>query len=244
MRKAEPDVRDEALGAVLDRATERIDAMPGNRLPEVLRRGSQRRTARFTAVVAAVAVFAGAVGWAGLSLPVEEVEIPANVSESRTTITFHDEQRGYTVTYPDDWVVARENLTPWLSSPSEILSLGTFPLRVSRDPEDGLRIWDAPVAPAALADMTAADAFVSLQEDPGGFDRVDEPRPESFGPRGCQDSILGCGPRDVPFQGWWIPFEDEGRGFYLSVVIGDDVTAELRQAAWDVADSLSFEPRS
>jgi hypothetical protein len=157
----------------------------------------------------------------------------------------HDEKVNYVVTYPAGWIVADENLTPWLSSPGEILSLGTFPLRVSEDPEDGLRIWDAPVAPAALADMTSDDALVSLQEASlAGFGDRDR-RPETFGPRGCDASILGCAPRedpfDVPFDAWWIPFKDAGRAFYLFVAIGDDVTPELRDQAWAVADSLSFE---
>jgi hypothetical protein len=166
--------------------------------------------------------------------------------------TLHDEERGYEVTYPVGWIVADENLTPWLSSPGEILSLGTFPLRVSEDPEDGLRIWDAPVAPAALADMEAGDALLSIQEtsnvDPDFF----EPRPATFGPLGCEDAIYGCRPsedpdlpdaaRNVPFRAWWIPFRDEGRSFYLFVAIGNEATPERRDEAWAVADSLAFGP--
>jgi hypothetical protein len=152
------------------------------------------------------------------------------------------------VTYPRTWVVADENLTPWLSSPWEIPSLGNFPLRVSEDPEDGLRIWDAPVAPAALADMTSDDVFVSLQEAglTGFGDRYR--RPMTFGPRECDESILGCARQEdsfeVPFDAWWIPFKDAGRAFYLFVAIGTEATPELRQQAWAVADSLSFEPAS
>lgn len=399
------DVRDEALGALLDGAALEIESMPADGLQEVLRRGSRRRAARFTAMGAAVALFVGAVSWAGLTLPRDIEPIPANIGEWRTyasldadrwtmqvpppwriqafgpcrfspihrgavvtnvdfefrnrhgalagcgepyvwagfprdgvalalqpfepfglafggpvtpfpltpnllrqsgavrggpsesyvsvripgadypvaivrrwvgpdasaadvealdrmlaslqvrsgdrwtetdggLTTLHDEKDNYIVTYPSDWIVADENLTPWLGSPWEILSLGTFPLRVSEDPEDGLRIWDAPVAPAALADMTSDDVFVSLQEAGlAGFgDRYR--RPANFGPRGCDESILGCAPREdpfnVPFDAWWIPFEDAGRGFYLFVAIGDDVTPELHHQAWAVADSLGF----
>ena len=389
------DVRDEALGATLEQEAHRIEAVPVDRLPEVLRRGNRLRAIRFTVIGAALAVFAGATSLAGLSLRNETIEsgvtrryssraapwtfnypsgwttktissagpqLKTNVL--RTTIvngpmptvandygpnsvgndaltgeagdagaivlvvrfwggkpstddypligpgafgddaespgwkfrertrcdgslcfvvvewlgpsvsdedrnvaaeiassvrltdvdrwtesngvstTLHDEARGYAVVYPDDWTVAEENLTPWLSSPEEIFSLGTFPLRVSEGPEDGLRIWDAPVAPAALADMTSDDVLVSLQEaSPAGFGDRDR-RPETFGPRGCDASILGCAPRedpfDVTFDAWWIPFTDAGRAFYLSVVIGDDVTPELREQAWAVADSLGF----
>jgi hypothetical protein len=398
------DVRDEALGAMLERAAPGIESVPGERLQEVLRRGSRRRSARFTAIGAAVAMFSGAMAWAGLTLPRDIVRIPGDISnwrtfasleengwtiqvppswrvqelpacpnaperigvivtnadfeflnprgeqpqcedrfvfhgfpsdgvafafmpvgvrwgilqpEPRTTVpltpdrlrttnslsggasesfldvgidgelfayvrrwvgpgaeqgdidaldrmlaslqigsvdrwtetegelpTLHDEKADFVVTYPSDWIVADENLTPWLSSPWEILSLGTFPLRVSEDPEDGLRIWDAPVAPAALADMTSDDALVSLQEAGlGGFgDRYR--RPVTFGPRGCEESILECTPQEdpfnVPFDAWWIPFQDAGRGFYLFVAIGDEATAELRDQAWAVADTLAF----
>jgi hypothetical protein len=397
------DVRDEALGATLEQEAQRIETVPVDRLPEVLRRGNRLRVIRFTAIVAALAVFAGATSLAGLSLRNETIEsgvtrryssraapwtfnypsgwttktisragpeLKTNVL--RTTIvngpmpslandygpnsvgndaltgeagdagaivlivrfwggkpsaddnpligpgafgddaespgwkfrertrcdgslcfvvvewlgpsvsdedrnaaaeiassvrladvdrwtesngvstTLHDEARGYAVTYPNDWTVANKNLTPWLTSPGEILSLGTFPLEVSTDPDDGLRIFDAPIAPKALADMTSGDAFVSLQESGGQIGAFFDPRPDRFGPLGCEDAISGCRPsedpdlpddaRNVPFRGWWIPFQDSGRGFYLFVAIGNEATPELREEVWAVADSLVFDP--
>jgi hypothetical protein len=402
------DVRDEALGALLEGAAVGIGSAPVDSLHEVLRRGSQRRVARFTAIGAAVAIFVGAVSWAGLqnegrgtipaniadwdtfasledngwtvrvppSWRVQELpacpNAPERIGVSVTNVDFefrnprgeppkcedrfvfhgfpsdgvafavmpvgmrtgpvpqqdtpmpltadmlvdtdgirggpaesfrsiwrdrgllsivrrwvgpdasasdvgaldrmlaslevrsgdrwtdtdgglttlHDEERHYTVTYPDDWTVADENLTPWLSSPSEILSLGTFPLRVSEHPDDGFRLFDAPVAPVALRDMRSDDAFISLQESTALVAGSTEHRPDHFGPLGCDESIYGCRPseelpeawRDAPFRAWWIPFEDAGRAFYLFVAIGTDATPGLRQQAWAVADSLSFEP--
>jgi hypothetical protein len=161
---------------------------------------------------------------------------------AETTNTLHDEQHGYTVTYPIGWTVADENLTPQLAAPAEILSLGTFLLRAGRDIDDGLRLFDAPVAPKALEDMTSVDAFVSLQES-GADVALFEGRPDHFGPLGCEDAIFGCRAEnwdDVPFLAWWIPFEDEGRAFYLFVAIGTEASPELNAQAWDVADSLSF----
>jgi len=404
------DVRDEALGALLERAAVGIESAQADRLPDVLRRGSRRRAARFTAIGAAVAVFVGAISWAGIAIREENDTIPADVGDWRTfssledngwTIhvpppwrvqvlpscpnaperigaivtntdfkflnprgesprcedrfvfkgfpsdgvafafmpvgfrlgvvipqpntvfplsprrltktdslsggasesfvgiwegevnlaivrrwvgpdvsasdvdaldrmlaslqvrsgvrwtesdggltTLHDEMRGYTVTYPNDWTVTDENLTPWLSSPSEILSLGTFPLRVSEHADDGFRLFDAPVAPAALQDMQSDDAFISLQESGGVSAGSTENRPDYFGPRGCDESIYGCRPsqelpeawRKAPFRAWWIPFEDKGRAFYLFVAIGTEATPQLRQQAWAVADSILFEP--
>ena len=398
------DVRDEALGGLLEQAAVTIEADPAGRLSEVLRRGARRRAARLTAIGAAIAVFVGAVSWAGLTLRTNEEAIPGDIGEWRTfgslqedgwtiqvpppwriqefgpcrgasiqlggivtnvdfefrnrrgqlagcweayvwagfprdgvafalqpyspwglvprhpvtafpltpemlsetgavrggpsesyvavrvpgefvpkavvrrwvgpeasmedvaaldrllgsvqvrgasrwtetagsMITLHDEQRQYSVTYPDGWIVADENLTPWLVSPEEILSLGTFPLGTSDDPQSGLRLFDAPVAPDALADIARDDAFISLQESGDRFVGPERTRPEHFGPLGCADSIFGCRAEnwhDVPFRAWWIPFEDAGRQFYLFVAIGNGATTERQRQAWQVADSLSF----
>lgn len=396
------DVRDEAIGAVLERAAIGIESVRVEGLPEVLRRGDRRRAARFTAIGLSIAVFVGAVSWAGLELrgggePVDvgnrtfvtsaapwTFEYPSGWSTKttretdpdhianllRTTIvngpmppeggqygpsaggnealtaelgdggaiviverfwggaasvsrddyhprgpgafvedvqspgwtfrersrcegtlcfnvlewfgpgashadrkaaasaadsvrlgvvdrwietdgvhsTLHDEQHNYVVTYPADWIVADENLTPWLGSPSEILSLGTFPLRVSEHPDDGFRLFDASVAPVALQDMHSNDVFISLQESTAVFAGSTEHRPDHFGPLGCDESIYGCRPseelpepwREAPFRAWWVPFEDSGRAFYLFVAIGSEATPEQRQQAWAVADSLAF----
>jgi hypothetical protein len=396
------DVRDEALGRLMDRVALAIEAAPSDRSAEVLWRGSRRRAARLTAIGAALALFTGAVSWATLTLRAARTPVGGTITFSspaapwtfeypsawttettisagpehivnvlRTTIvngpmpphasrfgpnssggdalnrevgdagaivlverfwasggsvsvddhridgpgpfvtdaqspgwtfrertrcdgtacfkvlewlgpaategdreaaaevagsvrladvdrwtetdgvhtTLHDEARGYVVTYPATWTVADENLTPWLSQPGEILSLGTFPLRVSDHPDDGFRLFDAPVAPAALEDMRSDDAFVSLQES-GRAAGFDDDRPDHFGPLACDEAIYGCRPsqdpdlpeawRDPPFRAWWIPFLDDGRAFYLFVAIGNDASPELTQETWEVADSLSF----
>jgi len=97
------DVRDEALGAMLDRTATAIEAEPLDRLPDVLRRGSRRRAARFTAIGATVAVFVGAVSWAGLTLPDEQVVIPANVADWRTVGSLTED--GWTMQVPPPWRV-------------------------------------------------------------------------------------------------------------------------------------------
>jgi hypothetical protein len=237
------DERDEAVAELLDRAVRSLFVPIEERIRDVLRGGSRRRTARIVASSIAVAAFAGVLAWTSLWIgPADDPVIPAETTEPEpTTRTFRDATDGLTVEVPDGWVVADENLTPWLSEPSEILSLGTFPLRVSEHPEDGLRIWDAPVAPAAFADMTAVDVLLSLQEREGGLGGGDLPRPASFRSDRC-DPQIGCGAGDIPFRAWWFPFEDSGRGFYLTVAIGNDASPELRAQAWAVADSLDFEP--
>jgi hypothetical protein len=153
----------------------------------------------------------------------------------------HDEANGYVVTVPNEgWQVADQNLTPWLSAPTEILSAGTSALPVSKNPDDGLRPFDAPVAPAALAAMTSTDAFISLQEAvPVGAPHDDRPTSFRTAPaRACCSEQAG----DYPFTWWWFPFIDQGRAFYLFVAIGNDATTATVDQTWSAADSLSFVP--
>jgi hypothetical protein len=96
------DVRDEALGAVLDREASRIESAQIDRLPEVIRRGSRRRAIRFSAIAAAVAVFAGAVSWAGLQNEGGGT-IPANIDDWNTFASF--EENGWTIQVPPPWRV-------------------------------------------------------------------------------------------------------------------------------------------
>ena len=114
-----------------------------------------------------------------------------------------------------------------------------------------MSMFHAPVAPAALADMDAGDALLSIQETSNVDLDFFEPRPATFGTLGCEDAIYGCRPsedpdlpdaaRNVPFQAWWIPFRDSGRSFYLFVAIGNEVTPVLRVEAWAVADAFAFD---
>jgi hypothetical protein len=96
------DVRDEALGAVLEREATRIESAPVDRLPEVLRQGSRLRAIRFTAIAAAVALFAGAVTWAGLQNE-DRGTIPANIDDWDTFASL--EENGWTVQVPPPWHV-------------------------------------------------------------------------------------------------------------------------------------------
>ena len=96
------DVRDEPLGAILERAAIGLESAPTDRLPEVLRRGSRMRATRFTAISAAVAVFAGAVSWAGLQNE-DRGTIPANIADWDTFASL--EENGWTVQVPPSWRV-------------------------------------------------------------------------------------------------------------------------------------------
>jgi hypothetical protein len=164
------------------------------------------------------------------------LEAPSSQA-SGAVLRIGDGGEAFSVEVPAGWTIAKENLTPWLSRPTEVLSVGTFHMPVSRDPGDELRVADAPVAPATLAAMTSTDAFVSLQAS-GQTDAPDD-RPSSF--RTARDRRC-CSERtgDYPFTWWWIPFIDQGHAFYLFVAIGNDAEASTSDQAWAIADSLAF----
>jgi hypothetical protein len=124
------DVRDEALGTLLERAAVGIESVPSDRLPDVLRRGSRRRAGRFTAIAAAVAVFVGAISWAGLSIREENETIPAEVNDWRTIASLED--NGWTVQVPPPWRV--QELPSCPNAPERIGVIVTNTDFIFRDP--------------------------------------------------------------------------------------------------------------
>lgn len=140
---------------------------------------------------------------------------------------------------PEGWQVAESTLTPNLGSPAEILSAGTFPLRSGGDN-------CAHMPELAMEDLGPEDALVSLQER-SSPDESFTPRPSSFGPL-----LIGITPGDS-YECMeeaeradvgtllWHALRDEGRGFYLLVVIGSEATDKTRQETVDLLDSFLFD---
>jgi hypothetical protein len=150
-------------------------------------------------------------------------------------VEFIDEEDGIRVTYPPDWVLAEVNLTPNLSSPREVLSIGTFPLEPGGP-------GCANVPTNALTRLGPEDVFLTLQGEASRPDSDDRP---VFGP-GVGISIEGL---EFPYclaeeerleigAMQWILFSDAGRSFYLLVAIGRDASAETVEQVWMVANSL------
>jgi hypothetical protein len=123
------DVRDEALGALLDREATAIESARVDRLPEVLRRGSRKRGIRFTVITAAVAVFVGAVSWAGLQNEGRET-IPASITDWDTFASL--EENGWTVQMPPPWRV--QELPACANAPERIGVSVTNTDFIFRDP--------------------------------------------------------------------------------------------------------------
>jgi hypothetical protein len=153
---------------------------------------------------------------------------------------YRNDGRGFSVTYPDDWVRAGQSLTPELGFPRDFLSLGTYPLRPG-----GKACFDAYLPGNALADLGHADAFVTVQEaSPEGMPA----RPPTIGPDAATvtvDGLPACDEyKSIQLEGWWIPFADQGRGFYVFVAVGPFASNDQQTMAvvWHIVNSLQFDP--
>lgn len=156
--------------------------------------------------------------------------------------TYHDERRGYSVSFPSGWHRARESLTPMLVDPREIVSLGSYPLRF----DAGDRCYppiDAPVP--ALDRLGPADVLVSVQERGGSSLRGYPSRPRRFRLRPLDLRYPGrprrCVARRIASMAFQ-PFSDAGRAFYVVVVTGRLASEQTRRHLRGVIDSFRFDP--
>jgi hypothetical protein len=110
-------------------------------------------------------------------------------------VSFQSVRYHYRVSYPSTWHRATSSLTPHLSDPHEILTVGTGPL-----PVGGPRCAQVPVN--ALEAVGPAGALVSIQERArahvdGGF----APRPNRFQLRPTPALEIARGCRKLGFGG-------------------------------------------
>lgn len=150
-----------------------------------------------------------------------------------------DTVHGITVELPQDWQRATVSLTPHLTDPREVLSVGTFPLRYRET-------RCAQVPGSALEDLGPTDAFITLEErglDPGSDWPDFPPRPAHFGPQGTDTNADAqpCSP-GARFTNYWFGFTDAGRHFHVLVAFGPNVTDARRGEAWRLLDSLKIDP--
>jgi hypothetical protein len=75
-------------------------------------------------------------------------------------ITYRDAQHGLSLTLPPGWHRARRSLTPTLSEPREILSVGSYRLRYNRRSRCGVPGCPLP----ALDGFGRGDVLISIQE--------------------------------------------------------------------------------
>jgi hypothetical protein len=150
-------------------------------------------------------------------------------------VSFQSVRYHYQVSYPSNWHRASTSLTPNLSDPHEILTVGTGAL-----PVGGPRCAQVPVD--ALEAVGATGALVSIQERaPANSENGFPPRPIGFRLRPTPAlEIPAClAPRRRPSL-YWIPFRDHSRYFYALVALGHSATSRTRDDAIRVLDSLRF----
>lgn len=150
-------------------------------------------------------------------------------------VSFHSVRYHYTVSYPSSWHRATSSLTPHLSDPHEVLTVGT-----GRLPVGGPRCAQIPVN--ALEAVGATGALVTVQE------RAPSNAVGGFPPRPKRVQLLRTPSLEIPAclapnkrpRLTWIAFRDHGRHFYALVALGRSATRQTRERAARVLDSLRF----
>ena len=142
---------------------------------------------------------------------------------------------GVRYTIPAGWHAARSSLTPHLTNPREVLSVGTGAL-----PAGGSC---AQFPSAALAAMRPTDALVTVQERLGSF-RGFPARAKRFS-LGSPDTseAQACAGGNRSMHTYWFEFRQDGRGFHVLVAIGVSAPAARVREALAVLDSLQVTPR-
>jgi hypothetical protein len=162
----------------------------------------------------------------------ERPEAVAAAAPAGTT-RFSDERRGFEVTFPSGWRRADTVLTPRLSAPSEILSVGTV------DPvpnDESSACAQHPVE--TMERVGRGDVFVTILESAvSGEMQSGPPRLDAVVPDDSE--APACLGRDVPFRTYWMPFKVNGRGFYANAAVGDDVPPAGRAELQAVLDSFT-----
>lgn len=147
-------------------------------------------------------------------------------------------RREFTIRYPKSWTWARDTLTPHLSNPREIFSVGTYPLRPA-----GSGCAQFPVN--AIADLGQGDVLVSVQERASEdlVDRDSRPlhaayfRHQAADHEGTDESSA-CLKESKDFSHWWIPFSEYGRDFYGYVAAGDHASEQKIRDAWKILGNI------
>jgi hypothetical protein len=147
---------------------------------------------------------------------------------------FSDERRGFEVTFPSGWKRAETVLTPMLSAPDEILSVGTVD---SMPNGESSACAQNPVE--TMERLGPRDVFVTILERANTVSGEMRPGPPQLDAVVPDDSETpACLRRDVPFRTYWMPFQIGGRGFYANAAVGDDVTPAGRSELQAVLDSF------
>jgi len=155
--------------------------------------------------------------------------------------TYHDERRGYTVSFPSGWHRARTNLTPNLVDPREILTIATYPLR---DSPSGRCFAPIDAPHPALDGLGPTDAIVSIQERRKTETGDHPPQTKPFRlppldlsyPEGSHSCLRGR-VRSVAFH----PFRVGERNFYAFAAFGRSASSQTRRNIRRVLERTRFD---
>jgi len=159
---------------------------------------------------------------------------PAAAAAPTGMTRYTDERRGFAVTFPSDWRRADTILTPHLSAPREILSVGTV-----EPVPNGESSACAQHPVATMERVGPRDVFVTIQERGEAISsemRAGPPQLDDAVPDASE--LPACIGHGVPFRTYWMPFQAGGRGFYANAAVGDDVTPAGRAELQAVLDSF------
>lgn len=203
-------------------------------MTEIRRRARVRRLRRQGGLGAmAVAVVVGAASAWPLATPSQEVQLDEGVDADRTRpVNVALDEVAISVDLPPQWETADDVLTPRLSTPSEVLTVGTADMLPGGS--------DCPQVPqAAMNRLGENDALVSFQMG-GSASHHDPPSQWDWedGERTTTEECLD----DPDAEHRMFTFRASGEAFYALVTLGAQATDERRAEAMAVLSSFRAEP--
>lgn len=169
---------------------------------------------------------------ANADTPATEPTASATEGEEPQLVVWRNEQRGFTVTYPETWQQAPSPLTPNLSDPLELFALGTYKLRPGGD-----RCAHQPVT--AVEDLGPKDALIVIFEREPPYPESGYP-PRSGWPELDEGTNRFCVPGSTRSDSW-LSFGESGRAFYALIAVGQNASDERRAQLRAIYDSIIFD---
>jgi hypothetical protein len=174
------------------------------------------------------------LGACGVGKENEQVRAPPpTTSQPAAWTTYQNSDGQFSIRYPSTWERSVQRLTPILTDPFEIVSVGTYNMRPGGD-------LCAHLPVNALEDLGPTDAFLTIQEE-GHPQLADYPsRPIEFklGPPNEQFDGVACVRDPTALAQWWLSFRDGNRAFYVLVALGKSASEETRQQVLQTLNSF------
>jgi N-acetylneuraminic acid mutarotase len=153
-----------------------------------------------------------------------------------STVAYRDGRAGFEIRYPAWWFRAEDRLTPNLADPTELISLGTFPLAHRQ-------ANCAQFPTSAIEDLGPSDVLITIWR--WSSSRGHPARPTFPAGEGDPavlhngDESPDCLSAPKEFDRWWIGFDDRGRDYQVYVAMGPDVSEQTERQVWDILNSLT-----